>query len=145
VPLSATGTPLSPVGWTATAPTLSTSDPKYAFDGLQGTNWISGTDQVPGMAFVLDMKADQVVFSIEMDCNDTPDPDLTKTDVAQSLNVTFGEDPDFTGATPVIMSRTIGLHETITFTEPQVGRYIKFSLAFGKARWWRIDEIRIKQ
>jgi len=145
VPLSATGTPLSPVGWTAAAPTLSTSATTYAFDGLQGTNWISGADQVPGMAFVLDMKTDQVVFSIEMDCNDTSDPDPEKTDIAESLNVAFGEDPSFTGVTPVIMSRTITAHETITFPEPQIGRYIKFSLAFGKSRWWRIDEIRVKQ
>jgi hypothetical protein len=146
LPLSATGQPLSPVSWSATATkTLSTSSPTYAFDGSQNTNWISGGDQVPGMAFVLDLGADQVVFSIEMDCNDTTDPDPDKTDIAKSLDVAFGEDPLFTGVTPVIMGRTIMAHEVITFEQPQVGRYIKFSLAFGKNRWWRIDEIRVKQ
>jgi hypothetical protein len=145
LPPKATGQTLSPLNWKATATsTLSTSTPAYALDGLQSTDWISGANQVPGMSFVIDMATDQVVFSIEMDVNQQ-DPDPTKSDLAQAINASFGEDSSFTGVTPVIMNRTIADHEVITFQQPQVGRFLRISLAFGKDRWWRIDEIRVKQ
>ena len=160
VPKSATGSVLSPAKWIATdsqrsgepgeasMSSPSMARPPKAIDGNPMTDWITGTDQVPGMWFRLDLATDQVVFSMELDCNDAgscSDPDPSKNDLPVAIDITFSEAADFAGATPVIVGHSVGQHEVIVLPEPQVGRYVQISLSQGKARWWRMDEIRLKQ
>jgi hypothetical protein len=149
VPGAASGEPLSRVGWVATAlVSLAGSRPPRAIDGLNDTDFNTGTDQTVGLWFQLDMLQDQVVFSIEIDCNDQNaclDPDPAKTDVPQAIDVAFAETDDFDGVTPIISNRTIGPHEKLTLPKPAVGRYMRITLAQGKNRWWRMDEIRLRR
>jgi hypothetical protein len=151
VPAAATGKVLSPAKWIATDSTMmspSMAMPAKAIDGNPMTDWITGTDQVPGMWFRIDMASDQVVFSIELDCNDAgscSDPDPSKNDLPVAIDITFSEDPDFANATPIITGHSVGIHEVIVLPEPQVGRYVQISLTQGKGRWWRMDEVRLKQ
>jgi hypothetical protein len=138
VPTAASGTVLSPVKWTVTASdTFRSSDPKYAVDGNQMTNWISGAYQAPGMWFRIDMATEQVFFSLEIDCNDP-------LDAAQAIDITLSNDGKFTDA-PVIANFSTGQSTVITFPKAEVARYIQISLAQGKSRWWRMDEIRVKR
>jgi hypothetical protein len=122
--------------------------PAKAIDGNPATDWITGTDQVAGMWFRIDMTTDQVVFSIELDCNDVGscgDADPSKNDLPVSIDIAFSETADFRDVTPIISDHSVGIHEVIVLPEPQVGRYVQISLALGKARWWRMDEVRLKQ
>jgi F5/8 type C domain len=140
VPTTATGQVLSPLKWSASASDTfdpKTTAPKLAIDGIAGTNWISGTDQAPGLWFLVDMGATQAFFSLEIDCNDSLDAPV-------AIDVAFSNDGTF-DAKPVKENYATTDRVVITFPVAQVARYIKITLAQGKNRWWRIDEIRVKQ
>jgi hypothetical protein len=139
VPTSPTGKVLSPAKWLATASNTfsDNTQPQLVLDGNGGTNWISGTDQAPGLWFEIDMASEQVFFSIEIDCNDP-------LDAAQTIDVLLSDDDKFTEP-PVITDFGTGMNTVISFPKAQVARYIKIALAQGKNRWWRMDEIRVKQ
>jgi hypothetical protein len=139
LPSQATGEKLSTASWTATASkTFGSSDTKYAIDGLQNTDWTSGETQTAGTWFLIDMKADRVFFSIEIDCTNTRD------DSAAALDVAISSDGSF-GPTPAKQNVPGEDQMVIKFDQPQVGRYIKLTLAAGTSHWWRMDEIRVKQ
>jgi F5/8 type C domain len=145
LPAAATGQTLPMIGWRATASnSLMTSDPKLGIDGNTSTNWISGADQAPGMWFQVDMTKAQVLFSVEMDVNQQ-DPDPAKSDLAAAVDIAFSDDPLFTDAAPIVKNRTISDHAVLVLDKPQVGRYLRVTLTLGKNRWWRLDEIRVKQ
>lgn len=138
VPLAPSGVALSPVGWVPTAShTYSNSATSFAIDGLQNSDWTSGTAQTPGMWFDIDLGSPQVFFSIEIDCQSAKD------DVAEALDIWFSDDGTFTTRAKQNLP---GMEQTvIEFAEPQVARYIRISLAQGNDHWWRMDEIRVKQ
>lgn len=139
LPSKATGEKLSTASWTATASsTFGSSDTKYAIDGAQNTDWTNGQTQTAGAWFLIDMKADRVFFSIEIDCTNTRD------DSAEALDVALSRDGSF-GPTPAKQNVPGQDQMVITFDQPQVARYIKLTLAAGTSHWWRMDEIRVKQ
>jgi len=140
VPESATGVKLLTGTWTATASsTFGGSNPKYAIDGVSTSDWTSGVVQQLGMSFTVDMQTEQVFFSIEIDCLNTP------MDVPNLVDVALSSDGNFTGvpAKPAVPGST---KMVITFGEAQIARYIRLSLAdIHATQWWRIDELRVKQ
>lgn len=141
LPAKATGEKLSPLGWVATASHTSdenTNSPQFAIDGADGTDWTTGKPQTLGMWFQIDMKAPQVLFSIEIYSRQLGD-------AAQSFNVSLSEDGTFSDP-PVL--KNVDSHHTdvaLTFKTPQVARYIRFTLTQGGDTWWRMNEIRVKQ
>jgi hypothetical protein len=140
VPKSPTGDLLTTGSWVASA-SSKTANTQYssAIDGLQSTYWISGTDQVtqPLMWFEIDMGAEQAFFSIELDNND-------EQDTAEAIDVHLSSNHSY-DAPPVVRNRSLAPKDALTFDTAQVARYIRFSITQGKARWWRIDEIRVRQ
>jgi hypothetical protein len=138
VPAAATGTPLSPVGWVATASdTFGGSDIKAVIDGNSGTDWTSGTNRYAGMWIVIDMRSRQAFFRLEIETQKS-------LDAAESVNVWTSDDAtSFTNE--VKKNVPGGTLVTIDFSVAQVARYIKVELAQGGTDWWRVNEIRVKQ
>jgi hypothetical protein len=138
LPSEPTGQALSPAGWIATAShTFGNSSPQYAIDGIKSTDWTTGEWQVPGMWFDIDMLSDQVFFSLEIDCVNARDDSAVAVDVWLSRDGTF---------TKKALSNVAGADEMVlTFPDAQVARYIRISLAQETDKWWRMDEVRVKQ
>jgi hypothetical protein len=129
-------------GWVATAShELSSNGPApKGIDGSLSTNWISGIDQFPGIWFQVDMQERKVVFSLELVIND-----VSSEDFPQAVDVWLSDSGTFT--TALIKNEPGTLNTRIDFDTPQVARYIKISLSAGvaKNKWWRIDELRVRQ
>lgn len=138
LPSAPTWEALSPVGWVASAShTSMNSDPQDVIDGIESTYWNTGTQQVPGMWFEIDMGEPQVFFTIEVVCTVERDDSAAALDVWLSNDGAFAEKAQSNLPGEDIFN--------IIFDEPQVARYIRLSLAQGTNRWWAIDEIRVKQ
>lgn len=141
VPQTATGKPLSPLNWVATASNTSmNSMPSWVIDGNpMGDYWITGTDQVVGMWFEIDMLKTQYVFSVELTNNDSGD-------TADTIDISFSDtDTDWATVDPVLDDYQPMAKEVIKLPKVGVGRYMRITLAQGKARWWRLDEVRLLQ
>jgi hypothetical protein len=139
VPKSATGAALSTSSWIASASATGNQDsvPRKAIDGDPNTHWTSGTSQVPGMWFELDMLQAQAFFAIELTC-------LTNDDYPRSLRVLLSEDgQNFTAATGTLAGeKTL----RINLVSAHIARYIKLELEQNTGGlWWRIDELRVLQ
>jgi hypothetical protein len=140
VPTSATGQPLSRLKWTATASHKATNSVySEAIDGNTLTYWTTGAQQAPAMWFEIDMKTEQVFFSIEIDCARQAD------DFPDGMDVEFSADGTYSGTPAKSNYATKTGTTSITFATPQVARYIRLTLTQGKAKWWSIDELRVKQ
>ena len=140
VPASPTGQLLSRLKWTASASYSATnSAPAETLDGDGNSYWTSGRNQAPAQWFQVDMQTEQVFFSIEIDCikqgNDFP----------IGMNVELSEDGVYSGTPAKANVSTASGTTAITFTKPQLARYIRFTLTQGKTFWWSIDELRVKQ
>jgi hypothetical protein len=138
MPLAATGDELSAVGWTATASiSFESGSERNAIDGNPGTDWTSGADQELGMWFQIDMQQTRVFWSIFVDCLRTPE------DAADAFDVWLSNDGTFDK--PALTNVAGGQTPDIYFGEPQAARYIRLSLSnITPDRWWRIDEIRVR-
>ncbi len=61
------------------------------------------------------------------------------------VDISFSSDGTFSGP-PAKAAVKGSTKMVVTFSEPQIARYIKLSLADVNAtQWWRIDELRVKQ
>jgi hypothetical protein len=139
VPAQATGQALSMTGWAATASAVfsDTSQPARAIDGNLGTRWESGTGQVPGMWFQVDMLSSKAVFAVEVTCS-------SNDDYARSVRALVSED----GQTYSAATATIGGSKTLRldFGRARIARYVKLELEQDiGTTWWRIDELRVLQ
>lgn len=150
VPDMASGKLLSPLGWIAEASSsLAGARPPRAIDGNPMTDFNSGAQQNVGMWFEIDMQKTQVAFSLELDCNypsacDDPLPSLN--DLPAAINVAFSDtNTDWANVEPVVSDHVVLAHDVITFPKPGVGRYMRITLSQGKNRWWRMDELRLRQ
>ena len=92
-----------------------------------------------GLWFEFDMKTEQVFFSVEIDCTQQKD------DFPDGIDVEFSSDGTYSGAPAKANLATKTGTTVITFTKPQVARFVRFTLTQGKDKWWSIDEIRVKQ
>jgi hypothetical protein len=144
VPSEPTDEVLSTLGWAAFAshslgPNNAASN---AIDGSLSTNWISGADQVADtMWFAVDMQDLQVFYSIELIIDSANDAE----DAPELVDVWLANDGTFT--TKAVKNVQGEQKLRIIFSEPQVARHIKLSLSPGttKKKWWRIDELRVRQ
>lgn len=139
VPKTATGQALPSSGWLTSASATFNQDtaPAKAIDGDLGTHWTSGSGQVPGMWFQIDLRQPHPFFALELSCT-------TNDDYPRGIRVLLSEDGrNFTAATPTL-SGINQLH--IDFGGPRIARYIKLELEQDAGSlWWRIDELQILQ
>jgi hypothetical protein len=143
LPTAPTNEILSMWGWTAKASHefLPNAGADKAIDGSLGTDWITGTWQVPNMWFEVDMQARQVFYSIELIIDSADDAG----DAPELVDVALSSDGIYTGK---VLKNVAGEQKLrIDFTEPQVARFIMISLSPGvsKEKWWRMDELRVRQ
>lgn len=140
VPTSPTGQLLSRLKWTATSSHKATnSTAGEALDGDSNSYWTSGRAQAPALWFEVDMQAEQVFFSIEIDCIKQPN------DFPIGMDIELSNDGQYSGAPAKPNYSTASGTTSIIFSKPQVARYIRFTLTQGKSFWWSIDELRVKQ
>jgi hypothetical protein len=139
VPQSATGAVISNAGWFATASATFSQDtaPTKALDHNDGTHWTSGTGQIPGMWFQIDMLQPRSFFGLDLVCT-------SNDDYPRSIRVLLSDDGnEFTAATP-----TLGGMKTqhFDFGGPKIARFIKLELEQDtNGLWWRIDELRVTE
>jgi len=137
LPIAASGDDLLRTGWTATASaSTSNSTPADALDGDLTTRWSSGTPQVTGMYFEVDMQKPQIFFGFALDSLDTPGDAPALFDVYLSLDGSF--------TTPALTAQ-VGMPLTqVTFASAQIARYIKIVLSNDKSsNWWGIRELTV--
>jgi F5/8 type C domain len=142
LPSAPTGSTLSTLGWVATASHPSGSQatsPQLVLDGVPQTNWSTGELQAQGMWFQIDMQKTQVFFSVEIDSLNQPGDAANAFDVYVSDDATFPEPPVLTNHEAKVPELVVD------FQTPQVGRYLKLVIAQGGDKWWRMDELRVKQ
>jgi hypothetical protein len=142
LPTSATDEVLSMQGWVASASHAAASAPaQRAIDGSLSTDWITGQDQVADMWFAVDMQERQVFFSIELIIQDAGNA----ADAPAAVDVWLSDDGTFT--TKVLKNVPGEQQLRLDFETPQVARHIQISLSPGisKTRWWRMDELRVRQ
>ena len=140
MPAAETGKEIGPSGWSAEA-SLNSMDASAAFDGSTYYRWSTGTNQQPGMSFMLDLGAPQIFFSIALRAYDTsytePDDGPALFDVYESNDSNFGE--------PVKQNLPGSPVTTIHFDSAQRARYIQFKLDAVKDKWWSINELHVYQ
>jgi hypothetical protein len=135
VPAAPTGAPLSRTGWTATASNSWDDDvPAQVLDS-EGGRWTSGTSQVSGMSFEIDMLELRAFFSIVMLCQEAPEDFPQSFDVYLSTDGVYPETPN----THAFGNQT----SLVGFDTVQVARYIKIVVTQEKSKWWSIDEINV--
>jgi len=111
--------------------------PAKAIDGDVNTKWESGTGQVPGMWFQVDMLASRPFFALELQCT-------SNGDYPRSLRMLLSED----GQTFIPATGTVTGQQNVRFdfAVPRIARYIKLEIQQDTGGlWWRIDELRVKQ
>lgn len=151
IPKTATNKALSPLGWVASSLVRSdNSKDSYLIDGNAVNSWwISGTNQTAGQWIEVDMLKTQYVFSVQLQCTDTGscnDPDPDKNDLAAGINIQFADtDTDWPNVTPVLVDYLPAVNEIIKLPKVGVGRYMRVTLSQGKTRWWRVDELVLRQ
>jgi hypothetical protein len=127
-------------GWvvTASATFSASTSPSNGVDGNSSTRWESGTRQMPGMWFLVDMRKSVPIFSVEVTC-------LTSdTDYPRSIRVLLSEDgQNFNAATGTIAGKP-SLH--LDLGGAKVARFVKLEAEQDTGGvWWRIDDMRVLQ
>lgn len=138
---------LPPNNWRASASDQHPDAPAAnAIDGLDETSFISGRDQTAGMWFELDMLKTQSVSSIQIDCNDAAScDDPADNELPGAIDIAFSDTGNWAEAQPVLSNQVVAAHAVVTLPQVGMGRYMRITLTQGKARWWRMDELRLLQ
>lgn len=131
--------PLSRTGWVASATIVKPGDPgaapSKAIDSSLSTIYKSGSNQVAGQWFQVDMGQSQSVGSVNIvsDTGDYPP--------GSALYVS--NDPNNPGQ-PVATTTTNTENFSLTPSSPVTGRYVRIVITTPKAgRWWSIKDLNI--
>lgn len=133
--LNVSGPALSRPGWVATASVTGGTDvASNAIDGVASTRWTSGTPQVNGHNFVVDMGTVQTFNQLTLDAG---------TSTGQ-FPVTYVVEVTNEGAiwTPVTTGTGTSQFITINFVT-HAARYIRVMLTAGAAANWSIHELNV--
>ncbi len=124
---------LSRAGWVASAsPSDANAPTPRAFDGDIGTRWATGTPQVNGQWFQVDMGSTNTVSGLVLDASGSPG------DYPRGYQVTLSND-GITWSSPVA-SGAGSLVTNVTFT-PHPARYIRITqTGSAPGLWWSIHE-----
>jgi hypothetical protein len=117
---------LSPTGWVATASvTGSSSAAGQAIDGSLSTRWTTGTNQVSGQWFQLDMLQSQTIVGLTMNS------DGSSSDYARGYQVFVSDDTANWGTS------------VASGTGSSSGRYLKIVQTGSASNWWSIAELTV--
>ena len=116
---------------------LNSDAAKQALDGNPGSRWTTGKPMRPGMWFMLDLKAQKLIKSIELDTKGSA------RDYPRRYEVYISNNAKDMGL-PVIKGQGDGPVTTITLAKPVRGRYVKI-VQTGKSDglYWSIHELKI--
>jgi fibronectin type 3 domain-containing protein len=133
---SQTLTPLSRTGWVATAqPASGTDTPPKAIDGVANTRFSTGTAQVNGQWFQVDMQTAQSFSRVVMDSTGS------NNDYAHTYQVFVSNDGASWGT--AIASGTGATVTTVDFAA-QTARFIRVvQTSNTPANWWSIHEFNV--
>jgi hypothetical protein len=127
---------LSPSGWVATASvTGSSTAPSQALDGSLSTRWTTGTAQVSGQWFQLDMLQSQRVVGLTMNS------DGSSSDYARGYQVFVSDNTSSWGA-PVASGAGTSSSISVSFPARE-GRYLKILQTGSASNWWSIAELTV--
>jgi hypothetical protein len=126
-------TALPRTGWVASA-SVGTS-PDNALDGNSSTRWTTGTAQVPGQWFAVDMKAAQTFSQITLDAASSTG------DYPRGYQVFVSNDGTNFGSAIATGS---GTSQLVSITVPtQAARYVKVVQTGSAGNWWSIAEFNV--
>jgi hypothetical protein len=135
----ATATPpgflLSRSGWVASA-SLNSGTAYLAIDGNYSTRWATGTSQMPGQWFQIDMGSTNSFFKLTLDSTAN-----SPNDYAVGYQVTVSDDGVSWGNSVVTGSGSTSL-TTITFPT-QTARYVRVTQTGSTGNWWSLYELNI--
>jgi hypothetical protein len=136
MPPAPTGVALSEADWETSASHTYSAKTMAAFavDDQLDTCWASGTPQVPGMWFLLDLGKPQFFYDVELVTTDASD------DYARKLRLSASVDGEHFSE---LRSHIDGSQVLkIAFEQAQYARYLRLELlAPSGGLWWRIDEL----
>jgi RHS repeat-associated protein len=127
---------LSRTGWLASASSSSGSDiPVKALDGDLSSRWSTGTDQVNGQYFQVDMVSPQTFVQISLDSAGNSN------DYPRSVQVFASTDGSTWGAPIATGSGTASL---VTISVPKTtARFLKIVQTGSGSNWWSIAELNV--
>ncbi|HKY35800.1 MAG TPA: discoidin domain-containing protein [Polyangiaceae bacterium] len=136
VPAAPTGKELDRSGWDASASSSrSGDDPDQVLDNDRSPLWTSGTSQVDGMWFEVDMGELRTFFKVVLVCEEQESDFMDEFDFYTSTDGTYGP-PAKTG----LAGKTV---TEVGFDTAQVARYFTFVVRQDKSKWLSIDEIMV--
>lgn len=130
-----TGTALNRTGWSASASAAAAGyGAAQAIDGQSTTRWMSGTDQVPGQTYTLDLGAARTVDQMS----------LNEIELSGDFPAGYSLDTstDATTWTAAATGAGTPAMTTIAFT-PRSARYLRITLTAAASRWWSIGEVSV--
>ncbi len=136
------GPPPTPValpraGWTATASSNPAATPvTYALDGNTSTRWATGTNQVSGQYYQLDMQTPQTFSQLVLDSR------ATSGNYPQAYQVFVSSDGASWGTAVATGNGNASGLTTITFAQ-QTARYVKIVQTGTLNHWWSIYELNV--
>jgi hypothetical protein len=127
---------LNPAGWVASASVTGGSDvPSHAIDGTLSTRWSTGTPQVNGQSFQVDMLQTQTIAKVTMAT------DGSSSDFPRAFQIFVGDNPASFG--PAVASGT-GSSAVVTVSfPPSAGRFLKIVQTGSASNWWSIAELTV--
>ncbi|MDB5119128.1 MAG: uncharacterized protein JWN56_346 [Sphingobacteriales bacterium] len=121
-------------GWTASA-SLNTGSAGNALDSVATTRWATGTSQVAGQYFIVDMKTVNTIDKIGLDASNS------QNDFPAGYEVYMSNDGINWGNVLASGDGTPGI--TIISVNQKTGRYIKVVQTKSKSGYWSIHEFRV--
>ena len=122
--------------WVATSSTSGSDSPANALDGNLATRWSTGTSQVSGQWFQVDMASAVTFNKLVLNCINSPG------DYQRGYQVNVSADGINWGA-PVATGAGTSAVTTITFA-PQAARYIRITQTGSvSGLFWSIDELNV--
>jgi type 1 glutamine amidotransferase/HEAT repeat protein len=110
---------------------------KNALDGDPGSRWDTGTPMKPGMWFMLDLKSQKLIKSVELDSKNSSG------DYPRAYELYVSNNSNDMGR-PVSQGEGDGPVTTITLAEPVRGRYVKVvQTGNTDGLFWSIHELKI--
>jgi Alpha-1,3-glucanase catalytic domain D1/Carbohydrate binding module (family 6)/F5/8 type C domain/Fibronectin type III domain len=122
--------------WIASSSTTGSDSPANALDGNLATRWSTGTSQVPGQWFQVDMAAPALLNKLVLNCINSAN------DYPRGYQVNFSFDGIHWGTPIATGTGTYGV-TTITFA-PRVARFVRITqTGTVNGTFWSIDEFNV--
>jgi len=128
---------LNRTGWVMSASVSSGGSPSNTIDGDLTTRWGTGTSQVPGQWFQVDMGSSQTVYQINLAAPNS------NGDYPAGYQVNVSNDGTNWGSPVATGTGTQGVAVMSIPFSAQTARYIRVTQTGNRGGWWSIDEFNV--